>query len=76
MPTPILRAATARGEGPGGGTGGTTGLYERTAPSIPLYTALPSRAQGTPEGEEAELPFLECDLGPPPELRPEVDHFL
>ena len=31
---------------------------------------------GTPEDEEDELTFLEFDLGPPPELGPEVDHFL
>ena len=31
---------------------------------------------GTPEGKKAELPFLEFHLGPPPELGPEVNHFL
>ena len=33
-------------------------------------------APGTLEDKEAELPFLEFDLGPPPELGPEVNHFL
>ena len=70
MPTPILGVATTIGEGPEGGTGSTTGPYKRTALSIPLC------GPGTLEDEEAELPFLEFDLGPPPELGPEVNHFL
>ena len=36
----------------------------------------PSWGLETLEDEEAELPFLEFDLGPPPELGPVVDHFL
>ena len=28
-----------------------------------------------PEGQEAESPYLEFDLGPPPELGPDIEHF-
>ena len=50
-----LRVATAKGEGPRGRTGGAAGLFQRTALSIPLSTALPSWAQ-----EPGRMKRLNC----------------
>ena len=45
----------------------------------PVHSPEHSPPQGGPgawEDEWAELPFLEFNLGPPPELAPDVNHFL
>ena len=67
------RSLTAKGEGPGGRTGGTTGPCWKTALSIPLNTALPGGAQ-----ESGEMKGLSWSStwGLPPELGPDVDCFL
>ena len=75
MPVPTLGVATTEGEGPEGRTGGTAGPYWMTTLSIPLITALPSEAQKPGRNEGAEVPFLEFNLGLPPELEPDVDCF-
>ena len=76
MPTPIPGVATARGEGPGGRVGGATGLILEESPIHSPTHSPPWWGLETSEDEEAELPFLEFDLEPPPELGPDVDHFL
>ena len=68
MPAPTLGVVTA-GEDPGDEAGGATGLGWREY-SPPWW------GPGFGEDEEAELPFLDFNLEPPPELGPEVDHFL
>ena len=70
MPVSIPRVMTNGGEGPRGRAGGATGPYYRTAPPIP-----PAHSTPQWEDKEDELPFLEFNLGPPPELGPNVECF-
>ena len=63
------------GEGPRGGARGTAEPYQRTAQPLLLHIILLGGAQRHWRGQEAELPYLEFDLGPPPELGLDVEHF-
>ena len=72
MPTLGVRITT---EDPGDETGGGAGCSWRRTLALSSNTALPG-GPGSEENEEAKLPLLDFDLEDPPELRPEVDHFL
>ena len=49
---------------------------QRRALPLPSNTALPSGFQDLGRTKRPELPLLDFDLEAPPELGPEVNHFL
>ena len=72
---PTLRVGTAKEEDAGMKQEALQGLA-RGEPSPFFEYSPPQWGPGSGEDEEAELPLLDFDLEPPPELGPEVDHLL
>ena len=73
MPVPMLGAVQLpEGEGP---VGQNRRCCRALLEDSPIHFPVHSPPQWGP-GMEAEPPFLEFYLGPPPELGPEVDCFL
>ena len=72
---PIPRVVTDGKEGLRSRVGGTTGPYQRTAPSFPPTHSPPQWGSKALEDKEAEPSFLEFDLGPPLKLGLDIEHF-
>ena len=75
MPAPIPRVATTEEKVPGAEQEAPQALLEESPVHSPMHSP-PQWDLETLEDKEAELPFLEFDLGPLPELGPDIDHFL
>ena len=76
MPMLTLRVVTTIGEGPWGWNRKCHRALPEDSPVHSPVHSPPQWGPGTWEDEEAEPPFLDFDLEPPPELGPDVSCFL